>query len=85
MRNVYKMRNAESQPSRYSSSCKLCAQRGVSAASLWASCLNCLFLIFSSGSYLKFQARPKIGLFINLCIIYYAKNIQYKTTFLIIF
>jgi len=79
------MRNAESQPSRYSSGCGLCAQRGVSVATLWGSSLNCLFLIFSSGNYLKFQARPKIGLFINLYTVYYAKNIQYETTFLIIF
>jgi len=55
-------------------------QRGKSVGVLFK-----LFLIFSSGNYLKFQARPRIGLFINLDIVYYAKNIQYKTTFLNIF
>jgi len=42
-----------------------CARKGVSAVTLWGCSLNCLFLIFSSCNYLKYQARPKIGLCIN--------------------
>jgi len=50
---------------------------GVSAATLWGSSLNCLFLIFSSCNYLKYH----LGLFINIYIVYYTRNIQYKTSF----